>query len=372
MDRWWPFSPPAKEQPSQLATDPAEWFLGPEPQRAEVLPLLLRELESPAPSRRERAVELLAEAGAQEAMPALLALLRREEHLLVRWKALHALQALSGVWTAGEAPPAGEMAVWRDEAVVELMAQLRSESARKRWEAAEGLGRLGAPQAVPALVETLRDPHAFVRWAAAQALGQIGGTTAIPLLLALVQDPDRLVRRSAVDALGHLHAASVGPALRRALRDPDPTVCRNAIEAVARQGDAEAVESLASLLHASGDAWVRYSAAEALGVVGDHRAVAPLIEAAQDDSVLIRRVAVRSLGMLRDSRAIQPLVQALQDTDAEVRLHAADGLGRIGHEGIIPYLKLVGHDRAVVFGRQVGEAAQRAMAAIQGRMVRPG
>jgi HEAT repeat protein len=372
MERWWPFRPSVPEEPLQLAADPAAWSLGDEAQRAQLLPLLLQELSSPAPSRRERAIELLAEAGAQESIPAFLAVLRREEHLMVRWRALHALQQLSGALAESEGPPAGEIEAWREGVVTELITQLHSEHASQRWEAAEGLGRLGDPRAVPALVEMLRDPHAFVRWAAAQALGQIGGETAIPLLLTLVQDPDRLARRSAVDALGHLDAEPARRALHRALHDPDPTVCRNAIEAVARQGDAGAVEALASLLDVRNDPWVRYSAAEALGVVGDHRAVAPLIEAVQDSRVLIRRVAVRALGLLRDSRAIQPLIQALKDPDPEVRLHAVDGLGRIGHEGVIPYLKPLVHDAASVFGRQVGESAQQSVVTIQERTARQG
>lgn len=369
MERWWPFGKSQEEKPVRLPVDPADWSLGEGPEREEILSLLLRELRSPAPSHRERAVELLAEGAPEEATGALLSLLQREEHLIVRWKALHALEQLTGAAIETiESPLLEEMEHWREEVVDELLQQLTSDRASRRWSAAEALGQLGAPRAVPALVEALRDPHAFVRWAAVQALGHIHEKRTIPLLLTMVEDPDPLARRSALDALGFFDTAEARRALRRALHDADPTVRRNAIEAVARVGDPRAVAPLISALDRGDDLWMRYSAAEALGLVGDHRAIPPLIEATRDPHVLIRRAAVRSLGSLHDSRAIPPLLKALQDSDPQVRLYAADGLGRLGHGGILPQLDEHAHDTATAFGRQVGQAVQRAIEQIQERI----
>ncbi len=357
-----------EKPPPTLPPDPAHWSLGTGEERERLLPLLLRELDSPLPSRRERAVELLAEAGEEQALPAFLSLIRREKHPLVRWKAFRALSHLAGE-AAGPAdlPSPEEVSSWRDDALTDLLGRLGSTQASQRWEAAEGLGELGDPRAIPALVQALRDPHAFVRWAAARAIGRIGGEEAVALLLPLLQEDDPLVRRSAADALGYLDTPDVRQALRRALRDPDPSVRRNAIEAVARLGDREAVGILAAVLTSSDDLWIRYSAAEALGLVGDHRAIAALIEVAQDRQVLLRRVAARSLGRLRDSRAITPLVHALRDPDPQVRLHAVEGLGRLGHEMLIPELERLLQDSASVFGQKVGEAARRAIEAIRSR-----
>jgi HEAT repeat protein len=372
MARWWPFgrTPEAEEEePVSLPTDPADWVLGERGlQREQVLSLLVQELASQLPSRRERAVELLAESSADEAIPEILALLRREKHLMIRGKALQAFRQLAGDPGGDvEGPSADEMAAWQEEVVSGLMEQLTDKRASQRWGAAEGLGRLGDPKAVPPLVGLLRDPHAFVRWAAAQALGQVGGETPIPLLLPLLEDPDRLVRRSAVDALGHFNTPAVCKALRRALHDRDPTVRRNAVEAVARLNDTGAIEALTVSLDPENDLWLRYSAAEALGTVGDHRAIPPLIEAARDPHVLLRRAVVRALGLLGDSRAINALVQALEDKDPQVRLHAADGLGRIGHEGNVAHLKRRVNDRGSVFGRKVGQAAHDAIELIRSR-----
>lgn len=359
---------PTVAPPPALPPDPAHWSLGDEAQREALLPLILRELESPLASRRARAVELLAEARVDAAIPALLELLRRESDLIVRCRALGALRDLAGTGEAMEAPSSEELEAWKDELLAGLIEQLDSPIPAQRWSAAEGLGRLGDARAVPALVQALRDPHAFVRWTAVQALGEIGATETVRLVLPLFEENDPLLRRSAVDALGRFDTPESREALRRALHDPDPTVRRNAIDAVARLRDVEAVDALVLALDPRNGLWVRYSAAEALGIVGDHRAVAPLIEAAEDREVLIRRAAVRSLGQLHDSRAIPTLVRALKDPDPQVRLHAVEGLGRIGNEGVIPNLKQRVNDRNTVFGRRIGDAAREAIQTIRARL----
>ncbi|MBN1483283.1 MAG: HEAT repeat domain-containing protein [Chloroflexia bacterium] len=364
MARWWPFGKDKQKKSLQLAPDPVDWSLGPEEEREQLLSLLVQELSSPSPSRRERAIELLVQAQATKATSELLDLLQREQHLVVRWKALHALQSLSDLPLDS---PDFEVEAWREQAVDGLIEQLGSAKPSQRWGAAEALGQLGDRRAIPALVERLRDPHAFVRWAAAQSLGHIGGEAAIPLLLPMLEEADPLVRRSAIDALAHLDTPTVRKVLHQALHDADPTVLRSAIEAVKQLGDSQATSAVIRALDAENTLWVRYSAAEALGTIGDHRAIPPLIEAARDPEVLIRRVAVRSLGLLRDSRAIPSLVQSLSDPDTQVRLNAADGLGLVGHEGVLAQLGEHLHDNAGVFGRKVGLAVQQAITAIQER-----
>ncbi len=372
MDRRWSRAKVA-EAPIELPADPANWSLGDNGRLGEVLAVLVRELESTVSAHRARAIELLVEASAQEAIPALCALLQRESHLVVRWKALWALQQLAGAAAeTSEALSGVETEEWRAQVISELIDQLGSERPSQRWEAAEALGLLSDPESVPALIGRLRDPHAFVRWAAAQSLGQIGSHRAIPLLLPLLKATDPLVRRGAIDALAHMDAPAVRQALRVALHDSNSSVRRSAIEAIAHLGDPEAVDALTTALEPGNDFWVRYSAAEALGAIGNQRAAAPLMEAARDRQILIRRAAVRSLGMLRASQAIPVLIQALKDSDAQVRLHAAEGLGRIGHEGVIVHLQGVTADGASVFGRSVAQAAQDAIMAIEQRIPNKG
>ncbi len=74
---------------------------------------------------------------------------------------------------------------------------------------------------------------------------------------------------------------------------------------------------------------VRRSAANALGKLGDPRAVEPLI-AVLDDQPLVREVTAKALGKIGDPRAVDALVQVLKDDKKSIRETAAKALGEIG------------------------------------------
>lgn len=75
---------------------------------------------------------------------------------------------------------------------------------------------------------------------------------------------------------------------------------------------------------------VRSDAAEALGEIGDHRAVRPLIAALKDKDWPVRNSAVIALGMIGDSQAVRALRSALNDKDSgAVRENAAKALVKI-------------------------------------------
>src|SRR4030043_126453 len=69
--------------------------------------------------------------------------------------------------------------------------------------------------------------------------------------------------------------------LIEALKDKDESVRRLAAEALGEIGDARAVEPLIQALKDK-DTWLRWCSAEALGEIGDARAVAPLIQALKE------------------------------------------------------------------------------------------
>ena len=105
-----------------------------------------------------------------------------------------------------------------------------------------------------------------------------------------------------------------------------------AAEALGAIGDDRAVISLMSVLgHDSED--VRMFAAIALGKIGDERAVLPLIESLGDNHHMVRESAALALGALGDTRAIDPLHAVLGDEYEEVRKAAAGALDLIDEEG---------------------------------------
>ena len=72
----------------------------------------------------------------------------------------------------------------------------------------------------------------------------------------------------------------------------------------------------------------RVDAANALGRIGDIRAVEPLIEALKDEDKEVRMEAADALGLIGDTRAIDPLQQLLED-ESGVRNHAANAIKKI-------------------------------------------
>jgi hypothetical protein len=73
----------------------------------------------------------------------------------------------------------------------------------------------------------------------------------------------------------------------------------------------------------------RAAAAEALGKIGDRRAVEPLILALTDKDWGVRLNAAVALGEIGDARALGPLSVALKDSDHDVRTWAAQALYKI-------------------------------------------
>ena len=104
-----------------------------------------------------------------------------------------------------------------------------------------------------------------------------------------------------------------------------------AAEALGRLGNRRAVEPLLAAL-TDEDATVRRRAIGALGTIGDTRGLKPLIAALNDGEPTIRRRAAVELRHFGDERAVMPLVATLADTDTKVRRYAAESLGHLGDE----------------------------------------
>jgi HEAT repeat protein len=101
-------------------------------------------------------------------------------------------------------------------------------------------------------------------------------------------------------------------------------------------------------------------AAEALGPLGDPRAVEPLVKALGDRNWEVREAAVLALGHYRDARAVDPIVALLSDPDREVREAAARVLEQIGDPRAVGPLVLTLKDAEDT----VRQAAGRALTAL--------
>jgi HEAT repeat protein len=138
------------------------------------------------------------------------------------------------------------------------------------------------------------------------------------------------VHKWAVEALGEIGDARAVEPLIVVLKDDQFDEGRLASDALCKIG-APAVEPLIAALKDGKSYFVFRNAAESLGCIGDTRAVEPLIAALKDTEYKYACSAlVNALGKLGDARAVEPLITALKDDDEVVRWQAAKALGMIG------------------------------------------
>ncbi|KZX17136.1 putative phycocyanin operon protein Z [Methanobrevibacter cuticularis] len=110
----------------------------------------------------------------------------------------------------------------------------------------------------------------------------------------------------------------------------------------------ESLEPLIEALLTNRNKNVKISAAKILGLIGDERAIEPLITTLRDNNKLVRREASTSLSQMGE-KAIDPLINILTDDDWKVRGAAAWALGGIGNERAIdPLNKLLDDESGFV------------------------
>lgn len=190
---------------------------------------------------------------------------------------------------------------------------------------------------------------------ALDALVDIGAPAVEPLCKAL-RNKDENVRRLAAEALGRLGDKRAVLPLCAAL---EGSTRHAAARALGRIGDPRAVEPLCQVLRET--AWTfDNTAAQALAEIGDRRAVEPLCLALQDTSMQGREGIAEALGRLGDVQAVEPLCRALQDREWRVAIAAAEALGRLGDpRAVEPLCAAVAHE-----SKRMREAAAQALVAL--------
>jgi putative membrane-bound dehydrogenase-like protein len=129
------------------------------------------------------------------------------------------------------------------------------------------------------LVARLDDPRPVVRNKAVQQLGRAGSAATPAIEGVLRRSASAEARRNAVWALARVDGPAARAANRIALTDRDESVRHAAIHAAGLWRDGGSLDLLASSV-ASGSPAIARAAAEALGRLGDARAVRPIVAAA--------------------------------------------------------------------------------------------
>lgn len=249
-----------------------------------------------------------------------------------------------------------------------LISCLSDENEDVRSSAANALGDIGDSRAVELLIGCLSDENEDVRSSAASALGKIGDSRAVELLIGRLSDENWSVRSSAASALGEIGEPAIKP-LIACLSDENEDVRSSAAEALGELSDNRAVEPLIACL-SDEDAIVRSSAAKALNylewrpendereiqyliasqswdalVVKRESAVEPLIAYLSDSYHYVRSSAAQALGKIGDSRTIELLIACLSDNGVGVRSSVARALGEIDDPRVVEALSSLLDDK---------------------------
>src|SRR5438132_1403935 len=303
------------------------------------------------------------------------------------------------------------------EAVRHLLTGLTDENSRVRAEAALMLGRIKDRTAGVPIVKLLTDAEPLVRTAAAEALQHVADDAALAALVRLLEEPAH--RDTAAAVLGRLKDPGALEPLVTMLKSQDATARRMAAEALEQLADprsadawieamgdptlrviasrslkhiAELRERIEGILNGLRDIEDTVALEEArVGVVMNlialgRPAVADLLVALEDEHWMVREVAAQALGLIGELRAVEPvlrtakgggpgcpdrgrhrmsgetdrrieqLLAALRDDNEALRDHAVASLGQLGAAAIERLINLFADE-----DRVIREAARQAV-----------
>jgi putative membrane-bound dehydrogenase-like protein len=187
----------------------------------------------------------------------------------------------------------------------------------------------------------LDDGRTAVRNRAVEALGRKGSAALGPLLDVLRKSPSVEARRNAIWALTRIDGAPAREAVRLGLDDREATVRQVAIHSAALWRDTDALPQLRAALKADLPA-VRRAAAEALGRIGDGRAVADLITAAaaESDRALEHSLTYALIEIDKPDAVVASGLQAPSSRARRAALIALDQMdtGRLQPDVVVPLL----------------------------------
>ncbi|MEA1906670.1 MAG: HEAT repeat domain-containing protein [Euryarchaeota archaeon] len=180
---------------------------------------------------------------------------------------------------------------------------------------------------IEALTRLLDDDDRKVRGDAVGILDNIDDARAIKHLITALGDVDAASPAACMlDEIGELAIES----LIEALDEDNEQIRENVVHTLGLIGDERAIEPLMNVL--GGDVFsdaewgVQQTAAKALSFIGAP-AIEPLINAIEGRNVCLRQGAAWALGGINDEKVVEPLVKALDDDDDGVRQAAAYALG---------------------------------------------
>ena len=221
--------------------------------------------------------------------------------------------------------------------------------------AASILGNLGNPIAIKPLTLTLTFSNSTLYQYAANALSKLLLNTeadpkdieyATRLLVIGLSRNEVEIRKCAALVLGTLGKKEANEVLIECLGDGDSDIRYTAKELLLKNNDEKIISLLAKCLVSNESAKVRMNAAWLVGELGsmDTKSITPEIadtliaKCLEDNDVFVRVYIAEALGKIGNKKAVDSLIKCLDDKHPSPRRFAAEALGRIGDPKAIPHL----------------------------------
>lgn len=207
--------------------------------------------------------------------------------------------------------------------------------------ACEAIEGLKPPEFIPDLVEAIKDEDLGVREAALNALSAIGTNLAAEAVVPLIRSEDVSVRNAGLEVLEHV-GLDAFDTIFRLLKDAEDDVVKFAIDTVSAIKDNRYEREIRALT-AHANANIRAAAAMCLGKTGASGSANALIAALGDREEWVRFSAVEALGLIGDGRALEPLFGIIEKDAGPVKEAAFEAIGRIaGPADAVPVLLKAG------------------------------
>jgi HEAT repeat protein len=227
--------------------------------------------------------------------------------------------ALAGtLFTAAVAAP--------EESFEDLVANLKSPTAKTRQAAAAALGKSRRREAVAPLSALVRDPEARVRLEVVNSLRELRDLSAVPALVTSLQDGEAKVRDEAIATIVEIYSERErGGPIDHFLQTFSDEYDRASVPPYT-QVDPAVFRGLAATLRDE-QKGIRADSAYAIGIL-DGRGVAREVAAAlQDSEPDVRSAAATALGKIGTAEEGKALVPLLADESTTVRRHAMQAIG---------------------------------------------
>ncbi|MCA9605865.1 MAG: PilT/PilU family type 4a pilus ATPase [Myxococcales bacterium] len=213
-----------------------------------------------------------------------------------------------------------------------LVEALHLEDPTLRRTAQDALLELGGSSSVDLaklLLSLLASPLPHVRRAAAAIAGTVktGRSLTDQLLEALVHE-DWWVRERVLDAIVELQLPQLADGLVGFLGDERPEIRRYAVFGLLRLRDPATLGAMLRTSVSDPDWWVREQAVQAIGVLGDDRAI-PYLEALLADRPDLRVAVIEALGLLHADDSLMKHAELTADPDPSTRLSMIEAIGQL-------------------------------------------